>query len=276
MHADNRRTGLSQIFAVYADPEHRYVDHWSPPSIRARVQSDWDLTTRAQPDDTLLTDFVWSPPARRRRIAAGLRPGFVLGSPWAYAQRVPRDAFRTWQDIERRSEDPPPPVVVQGTLYLPTHGIQGTHHARRLAIHLNGINGPGTVALAPADEAVCEIRTAYTGAGHTVVALGSMHDEPGASEPRYLVRLMDLIADHERVLANAPRVELLYAATMGRTVGIEGPVIGEQDEVLTSLADRLTRLDGPGWRSYADSELGTSQVVPPDELRTLLDWIDHD
>lgn len=278
MHADNRRLGQSQIFAVYVDPEHRYLDHWSPPSIRGHVQSDWDLTARTVPDDGLLTAFVWSPAARRRRIAAGLRPGFVLGSPWAYAQRVPRDAFRTWQEVERRAEDPPPPVVARGTLYLPTHGIQGVHHARQLAAHLGRRQaaGPVTVALTPADEAAAGIGAAYTDAGCAVVGLGSMDNEPGAPEPRYLVRLLDLITRHERVLANGPRVELLYAATTGRTVGIEGPVIGEQDPVLTGLAHRLTTLDAPGWRSYADRELGTAQVVPPDELRTLLDWIDHD
>lgn len=276
MHADNHRNGQSQIFAVYADPGHRYVDHWSPPSIRGRVQSEWDLTARATPDDGVLTNFVWSPATRRRRIAAGLRPGFILGSPWAYAQRVPRDAFRTWQDVESRAEDPPPPVVARGTLFLPVHGIQGTHHARRLATYLGDLDGLVTVALAPADAAVADIRGAYTDAGHTVVALGRAEDDPGASEPRYLVRLLDLITCHERVLANAPRVELLYAATAGRTVGIEGPAIGEQEPVLTGLASRLATLDASGWRSYADSELGTSQVVPPDELRTLLDWIDHD
>lgn len=278
MHSDNRRLGQSQIFAVYADPDHRYVDHWSPPSIRGRVQSDWDLTSRPVADDSLLTDFVWSAAARRRRIAAGLRPGFVLGSPWAYAQRVPRDAFRTWQEVELRAQDPPPPVVARGTLYLPTHGIQGIHHARQLAAHL-GVHqaaGPVTVALTPADEAAAGIVAAYTDAGCVVVGLGGLDDEPGASEPRYLVRLLDLITRHERVLANSARVELLYAATTGRAVAIEGPAIGEQDPVLTGLAHRLAALDESGWRSYADSELGTAQVVPPDELRTLLDWIDHD
>ena len=278
MHPDNHRFGHSQILAVYVDPDHEYLDPWSPPSIRGQVQPEWDLTARrAQPSapQDALPIFVWSDARRRRRMAASLRPGFALGAPWAYLQTLQRDSFRTPEDLELRQEEPPSPVVPRGTLFLPRHGIQGVHLAHRLAVHLSQLAGPATVGLSPADDAVPALRAAYADAGHDVVPLGRAEDEPGTDRPRQLVRLRDLFGRHERVAANAPRAELLFAAFAGLPVSVEGPPVGEQDPVLTTLARRLKTLDDAGWREYAHHELGAAHVVSPDELRTLLDWNRH-
>lgn len=279
MHPDNHRFGHAQILAVYADPEHRHLDPWSPPSIRGRVQPEWDVTARRGPSAGAqdgLPVFVWSDVARRRRLAGGRAPGFVLGAPWAYLQTLDRDAFRTTAERTLREEQPPAPVVPHGTLFLPRHGIQGQHLARRLATHLLRVAGSATVGLSPADEAVPALRGAYADLGHQVVPLGPTQDEPGTDAPRRLVRLRDLFDCHERVASNAPRAELLFAAATRLPVAVEGPTVGEQDPVLTDLGLRLAELDETGWREYADRELGTAHVVPPDELRTLLDWNRHD
>ncbi|MBO1755624.1 hypothetical protein [Allobranchiibius sp. CTAmp26] len=279
MHPDNHRFGHAQILAVYVNPDHERLDPWSPPSIRGRLQPEWDLTTRwerpADAQDSLPV-FVWSDVARRRRLASGRSSGFALGAPWAYLQTLDRDAFRSEEELTLREEEPPAPVVPRGTLFLPSHGIQGQHLARRLATHLRRTCGSVTVGLSPADEAVPALRAAYTDLGHEVVPLGRTQDDPGTDEPRRLVRLRDLFARHKRVAANAPRAELLFAAATRLPVALEGPAVGEQDPVLTDLGRRLAALDETGWREYADRELGIAHVVPPDELRTLLDWNRHD
>ena len=278
MHPDNHRFGHSQILAVYVDPDHEDLDPWSPPSIRGQVQPEWDLTARgAQPSapQDALPVFVWSDARRRRRLAAGLRPGFALGAPWVYLQTLQRDWFRSLEELELREEEPPAPVVPHGTLFLPRHGIQGLHLAHRLAVHLTQRVGSATVGLSTADDAVPALRAAYADAGHVVVPLGRAEDEPGTDRPRQLIRLRDLFARHERVAANAPRAELLFASSAGLPVCVEGPSVGEQDPVLTALGRRLMTLDDAGWREYADRELGAAHVVSPDELRTLLDWNRH-
>ncbi|NYJ73948.1 hypothetical protein [Allobranchiibius huperziae] len=276
MHPDNHRFGHAQILAVYADPEHDDLDPWSPPSIRGQVQAEWDLTGRASGAHDGLPVFVWSDAARRRRMAAGQTPGFALGAPWAYLQTLERDSFRTPEELELREEEPPAPVAPRGVVFLPTHGIQGQHLARRLAVHLQHVAGSATVGLSPADDAVPALRAAYTDLGHDIVPLGPTQDEPGTDEPRYLVRLRDLFARHERVIANAPRAELLFAAASRFPVALEGPAVGEQDPVLTGLGRWMATLDDTGWREYADRELGAAHVVTPEELRTLLDWNHRD
>lgn len=276
MYVDNHRLGQSQIFAVYADPTHAAIDPWSPPSIRGRLQSHWDLVSRPDPVIDLFPYFAWSDAARQRRIARGVRAGFVLGAAWAYLLRTDRDGYRSEAELEERAEKPPPPLLTPaGTLFLPRHGLQGLHLARRLADHLQRTVGAATVALYPADLAVSDIERAYREHGHAVVALTGVEDEPGSDAPRPLIQLRDLFQAHTAVSSNVPRVELLYAACSGQQVTITGPIVAELDPVRRQLARQLGEFDASDWRTYADRELGTSRVVPPHELRVLLDWT-HD
>lgn len=275
MYTDNYRLGQAQILAVYADPGHELIDPWSPPTIRGRLQSGWDLVMRPDPVRDLFPFFAWSDGARARRIARGAQPGFVLGAAWAYLLKTDRDAFRSEEELERRAEEPPTPVVAEGMLYLPHHGLQGRHLAQRIAGHLLQTVGVATIALSPADFAVPDIEQAYRMRGHTVAHLAGERDEPGSDAPRPLVQLRDVFAAHSCVGSNVPRAELLYAAAGGLTVSLCGPMVQELDPVQQLLGRRLADFDAREWRRYADAELGISHVVPPDELRALLDWTHH-
>lgn len=276
MHPENHLYGGAQILALYVGAGRPTIDPWSPPSIRGRLQGSWDLTgTSGERTSLALPDFVWSDETRHRRMAQGLPCGFALGAPWVYAQTLGRDEFRSEEELEDRPE-PPPVRPARGTLYLPTHGLDGVHLARRLAAYLRADCGVATVALAFSDDAVPAVRAAYESAGHVVVALGRYDDEPGTAQPRYLVRLRDLFAEHGQVGANVARTELLYAANAGRPVRLGGPAPSETDPFLTQLGHRLSGLQESDWRAYADRELGVHHLLPPRELRILLDWTSHD
>lgn len=277
MHPENHLYGGSQILALYAGAGEPKIDPWSPPSIRGRLQSAWDLTSTGLAETSqALPIFVWSDETRRRRIGQGLRSGFAIGAPWVYAQTLSRDSFRSEDEREAGRTPAPVPVPSHGTLYFPTHGLDGVYLARRIAAHLRATVGVATVALTFSDACVPAMRAAYESAGHVLTPLGRSDDEPGTAEPRYLVRLRDLFTEHERVAANVARTELLYAANAGRLVRLEGPVPSELDPFLTQLGRRLGAFDDLAWREYADRELGVHHLVPARELRILLDWITHD
>lgn len=277
MHPENHLYGGSQILALYVAAGRPLIDPWSPPSIRGRLQGSWDLTGTAVERAALaLPDFVWSDETRHRRMAQGLPGGFALGAPWIYAQTLSRADFRSEEELQDRPDPEPAMPPARGTLYLPTHGLDGVYLARRTAAYLRATCGVATVALTSSDDAVPAVRAAYESAGHVVVALGRYDDEPGTAQPRYLVRLRDLFAEHEQVGANVPRTELLYAANAGRPVRLDGPAPSEMDPFLTQLGHRLSGLDESDWRAYADRELGVHHLVPPRELRILLDWTSHD
>ncbi len=276
MHQDNHRFGQSQIFASYADPRHEHLDPWSPPSIRGRVQADWDLTARRPPVTADgLPQFTWSTAARARRVAQGRTPGYVLGAAWLYLRQVDRDALRPWWELEERESTPPAPVLRAGLLHLPVHGIRGVHQAQRIAGQLTDAGERVSVALSPADFAVDGVRAAYARAGHTVVPLGPVDDEAGSDTPRYLVRLRDRFHEHVGVSSNVPRAELLYAAAEGLSVRMLGDAPPDLHPVTLGLRDRLRAFDQAQWTAYADHELGAPAVVPPEELLVLLDWTHH-
>lgn len=270
MHPHNSLYGQHQALAIYAGG----MDYYSVPSIPGHLQHDWDLTHPCPASDLdrpSLTTFVWSDAARRRRSARGLRGHVVIGAPWLYLLEKERKVLpQPPRPAEEHSEDE---LVLEGTLWLPEHDVHGVHAASRLIQEIREReSGPVTVALSHKDHAVPELRAAYAEAGYTVVALGDIDDEPGTADPRYLLRLRDLFIAHDRVATNVVDAPLLYAASMDVPTQVYGasPAHAATGGVLDEL--RSPDASPHLFAEVARAELGRDHLMPPAELRAVLEW----
>ncbi|MEP7194581.1 MAG: hypothetical protein ABI903_17170 [Actinomycetota bacterium] len=209
--------------------------------------------------------FVWSHGSRAWDPARSPRVSFPLGAPWAYL--VSTEQARGQLAAGNGS----------GTLIMPLHstrivevrGDQGS-----LARSYLSAEGPSTVCLHSEDIHKRDIVDSWLDAGHRVVTAGSRHD------PDFLSRILALVLASQRVVANRLMTPVLYAASLGRDVGvygdplsITGAEIHGQDEI-RSLWPELhgDRLDRGVTTDLARTELGFQHLLEPGELRSALGW----
>ncbi|AKU16205.1 hypothetical protein [Luteipulveratus mongoliensis] len=289
MHPHNTLLGQNQALAVYVGD----VDPYSVPSIAGHIQHDWDLVSPCPAADELgpsRTAYLWSDAARRRRTARGQTGHVVIGAPWLYLLTLDRDEMPKVQEPDWLPSEAPngngngdgngngngdkPQVPPAGTLWLPRHDLHGVHGATRLIAQIHEREtGPVTVALSHQDFAIDALKRAYEDAGFDVVPLGDRDDEAGTDEPRYLLRLLDLLRAHERVASNAMDTPLLYAASAGLPVRVYGqaPLGLAVQQPIDGLLRDSTSPDRT-LRELADRELGRDHLMPRDELRAVLEW----
>lgn len=215
--------------------------------------------------------FVWSHGSRAWDPAQSPRASFPLGSPWAYLVST-EPARRQLEARSTRSDSSSP-----GTLIMPLHstrivevrGDQGS-----LARAYLRTEGPSTVCLHSEDIHKPDIVGSWLDAGHRVVTAGPRHD------PDFLSRILALVLDSERVVANRLMTPVLYAASLGRDVGVYGDPLSisgaeiHGQDAIRSLWPELhgDSLDRAVTTDLARTELGFQHLLGAAELRSALGW----
>jgi hypothetical protein len=134
--------------------------------------------------------------------------------------------------------------------------------------------GPSTVCLHSEDIHKPDIVGSWLDAGHRVVTAGPRHD------PDFLSRILALVLASERVVANRLMTPVLYAASLGRDVGVYGDPLSisgaeiHGQDAIRSLWPELhgDSLDRAVTTDLARSELGFQHLLGPAELRSALGW----
>jgi hypothetical protein len=216
------------------------------------------------------TLFVWSHGSRAWDPARSPRVSFPLGSPWAYL--VSTESAR--RQIEQAGGSN---GYSGGTLIMPLHstrivevrGDQGS-----LARAYLRTEGPSTVCLHADDIHKADIVDSWLDAGHRVVTAGPRHD------PDFLSRILALVLDSDRVVANRLMTPVLYAASLGRDVAVYGDPLSisgaeiHGQEAIRSLWPELhgDSLDCAVTTALARGELGFQHLLDPGELQAALGW----
>ncbi|MFJ4232854.1 hypothetical protein [Cellulosimicrobium cellulans] len=266
MESQNHYYGHSRAFAHYLGTER-------PRHIAGLVQHGW---TALSPVETHFRDFPWltSPSYRgpNRLLVWSHRsrawdprstvPTTAVGAPFAY------------ESLSRGLGSGNPG---SGTVILPVHGIEtqaisGDHRAA--ARRWFDSEGPSTVSIYWSDARDERLVDAYRDAGHRCVTLGPRTD------PDFLARLVALIAGSARVVSNRLSTPVVYAAWLGRSVGVYGdPMLLDSED--PAALERLERTwpelygyetDGDAARAVATDELGAGALLEPDALRRALGW----
>lgn len=266
MESQNHYYGHSRAFAHYLGED-------GPRHIAGLVQHGW---TALSPVTTHFRDFPWlaSPTYRgpnrllvwshrsRAWDPASSAPTTAIGAPFAY------------EAVSRGLQDSP---RGEGTVILPVHGIEtqaisGDHRAA--ARRWFDSEGPSTVSIYWSDARDERLVDAYREAGHRCVTLGARTD------PDFLARLVGLVAGSARVVSNRLSTPVVYAAWLGRSVGVYGdPMLLDSED--RSTLERLERTwpelygyetDDDAARAVATDELGAGDLLEPDALRRALGW----
>jgi hypothetical protein len=209
--------------------------------------------------------FVWSHGSRAWDPVRSPRPSFPLGAPWAYL--VSTEAAQKQLACRRPT----------GTLIMPLHStriVQVRGDQGVLAREYLRTEGPSTVCLHSEDLHKPDIVGSWLDAGHRVVTAGPRHD------PDFLSRILALVLAAERVVANRLMTPVLYAASLGRDVGVygdplslSGAEIHGQDAIRSLWPELHGRsLGRAATTDLARTELGFQHILDPDELRSALGW----
>jgi hypothetical protein len=208
--------------------------------------------------------FVWSHDSRGWDPARSPRASFPLGAPWAYL--VSTEPVRT-QLAERQGS---------GVLIMPLHSsriIEVKGDQGSLARAYLRTEGASTVCLHAEDIQKPEIVDSWLDAGHRVVTAGPRHD------PDFLSRILALMLDADRIVANRLMTPVLYAASIGRDVGVYGDPMSLPAEVHGVDAIRAMwpelhgeTLDREVTTDLARTELGFQHLLDAAELRSVLGW----
>jgi hypothetical protein len=164
-----------------------------------------------------------------------------------------------------------------GVLIMPLHStriIEVRGDQGSLARSYLRTEGPCTVCLHSEDIHKPDIVGSWLDAGHRVVTAGPRHD------PDFLSRILALVLASQRVVANRLMTPVLYAASLGRDVGVYGDPLSlstaeiHGQDAIGSLWPELhgQYLDPAVTTDLARTELGFQHLLEPDELRSTLGW----
>ncbi|MDQ1482370.1 MAG: hypothetical protein QOF35_446, partial [Actinomycetota bacterium] len=160
---------------------------------------------------------------------------------------------------------------------MPLHStriVQVRGDQASLALAYLRTEGPSTACLHHEDIHKPEIVSSWLDAGHRVVTAGPRHD------PDFLSRILALVLASERVVANRLMTPVLYAASLGRDVGVYGDPLSisaaeiHSQDAIRSLWPELhgRSLDRAATTELARAELGFQHLLDPVELRSRLGW----
>jgi hypothetical protein len=266
MESQNHYYGHSAAFA-------RYLGMKAPRHIPGLVQHGW---TAASPVETHFRDF----PELARPQYSGPRRLYV----WSHRSRawdpastgartVPIGAPFLYEVAARRT----PVSGGTGTVVFPVHGIEtqalsGDHKAaaRSWLEH----EGPSTISIYWSDARDQRLVDAYLEAGHRCITLGRRTDTA------FLPRLVTLLSRSARVVSNRLSTPIVYAAWLGRSVGVYGdPMLIETESLSAVEGLRRTWPEFYGYepgseeaRETEGAEVGAEYRLDPDELRAALGW----
>jgi hypothetical protein len=212
--------------------------------------------------------FVWSHGSRAWDPARSPRQSVALGAPWAYLVSA--------QGARRQLAEHPGSGSA-GTLIMPLHStriVEVRGDQASLARAYLRTEGPSTVCLHNDDIHKPDIVGSWLDAGHRVVTAGPRHD------PDFLSRILALVIAAERVVANRLMTPVLYAASLGRDVGVYGDPLstsGAEIHGQDAIRELWPELHGPALdrevtTKLACTELGFQHLLGPAELRSTLGW----
>lgn len=288
MHEHNRYLGQAEVLSQYIGG----VDHAFPRPVPGHLQHGWHALSVCPADvhpGPWMVSFVWSDIARRR--LPGSRQ-VVIGAPWLYLLRrenVPAYAVPNYRPSNHMTEQrrldrlaeleglPRETASVDtmkgGTVWFPVHGLRGARCAVELASEIaTGEAEPATVVLTDPDHHIDAIRDAYRSAGLRVLGVGTRTRDVGATGPGQLERLLELFVSHRRVASNALCTSLLFGATAGLSVTVQGPapVVARPSAAGAELTHLLG--DDAAVADFAAAELGRDALLTQNDLRALFDW----
>lgn len=285
MHHANHFYGHAHVLARYAGLFTGGPEKWGdnqpprPPRIEGYVQHGWNLWDGYAVGTELIPrfkKFVWSQSVARRGRSIGLGDYVVIGSPWAYLLEL--------NGLDPR--DPPKPRTDSVILY-PFHGwegqkLQGSHE--NLLAEVRRVEGdvPLTVCLYWDEYQDKRIRRAYESSGVRVITHGTRGYMYRGTSPWFLDNQLHELRRHGRAISNRMGSALLYAASLGLSIGVYGdPMTLEGDHAVLGGIEKQRRLWPEAHRAFIDEgfardlacvELGTDELLSPAELRHLFGW----
>ncbi|NJC22911.1 hypothetical protein BJ994_001987 [Arthrobacter pigmenti] len=272
MDIQNHYYGHSSVLAAYCSmPRLRHVS--------GLIQHGWTVTS---PIIAQFGDFADKGPGRRRLswtsrsrafsptdsenlLPDGSQQLHAIGAPFLYLLEMARASHTL-------------PLDRQGTLVFPMHGtallkVSGNHAG--YAEEVLQREGPSTVCLHVDDLDDPSVAGVWTKHGHTVVSAGDRRD------PRFLGRILSLVASSNRVVSNRLSTSIMYASVAGADVELYGPEfqLGHNLDVDPGkVMERLwpefhsAEADQSVLRAIAGDELGFTDMRSPEELMELLGW----
>jgi hypothetical protein len=270
VHHANHYYGHTAVLA-------RYCGLSGSPRLHGYLQHGWNIGDGMAADHEFVAGtplFLWSERTRRRAWSLGRREGLVIGSPWAYLQRmVPEPAGRPRE----------------GTIWYPFHGWEGQHvlgdHGRLIDEIRATEPGPVTVCLYWQEFRSARVRHRYERAGFRVICHGYRGGRWRDLDPDFLGNQLAELRRHRRVASNRLCSAVFYGILAGCEPAVYGdPMVLANEDPRTGGQDRVRRqwahLHGPAIdpavaRSSASAELGTDRLVSPAEMRNLFGWEGH-
>lgn len=250
----------------------------APRPILAHLQHGWNprtgfgdkdlLTGRAGLSQTL-PKLVWSSNNVTNLHQQGFHRVHAVGSPFAYLLTL-LDG-----DVWATSEDRADPAS-SATLAYPHHH-HGTRLDQDLATSLRKREvGDVHVVLHSNDYDDLRLRQVYESAGFSVSCHGRRDD------PLFLIRQLNALRNHSRVVTNRVSSAIWYAALLGCEVEVYGSVSDSWSQVRGAAWGTFQRqqwpflfssdLDQDAARVAASAELGVEHLRPAAELSRLLGW----
>lgn len=272
MDHTNHWYGHAHILAEYCG-----LDPKSPPPVRGVIQHGWTFVHGlgyGHINDASFTKLVWSDVARRRGQIIGWRDYAVIGSPFAYLDRIL----------------PAEPVERSGTIWYPFHGtkdyesVQGEH--TELIDEIKATEGgPVTICLYYVEYDDPIVRNHYLDAGFRVICHGRRGQQWQGTDRFFLFRQLSEMRRHARVASNRLSTAVMYGAAVGcepavygdpmEFVGVKAGFNG--DGLLEALYPQFFGAQVPdvaAAQSVARQEIGMDRLLGPAELRYVLGWDD--
>lgn len=270
MHHANVFYGHAQILA-------RYCGRQQPPTIWGYLQHGWNTHDGFAVGHEFIPGYprlVWSQAVARRGRALGGSHYHVVGSPWAYLLAL--QTRSTALDTNAR-----------GTIVYPFHGWEGQQivgdHAG-YATQLRDTEGdvPITVCLYWNDYEQPAVRRVYEDAGFRVITHGRRGHMYVGGDVDFLDRQLFELRSHQRAVSNRMGSALLYAASVGTSIGVYGdPMVLAGDHAVLGGMERQQRLFPDlhqPWvperiaQDVARAELGIEATMDPGVLAHALGW----
>lgn len=269
MHHANAFYGHAQILARYCGMR--------PETIWGYLQHGWNTHDGFAVGHDFIPGyprFVWSHAVARRGRALGGCDYQVIGSPWAYLLAL--QTRSTSLDTDAR-----------GTIVYPFHGWEGQQivgdHAA-YAVQLRDTEGdvPITVCLYWNDHEQPVVRRVYEEAGFRVITHGRRGHLHLGGDTDFLDRQLHELRSHQRAVSNRMGSALLYAASVGASIGVYGdPMVLAGDHAVLGGMQRQQRMfpelhqpQVPDQiaQQVARTELGADVMLPPGVLAHALGW----
>ena len=263
--AENRFYGHLNLLAQYCGFE-------GQPWLNGYLQHGWNATDgfgNYLGGKRIANKYVWSKRCELEIRNKNKNNVFAIGAPWLYLDDVyPYQLTKTQT----------------GTIAYPSHSSTWSKlgdTSKDYANFLKDKYGSVTVVLHRYDFAEQEIRKNYEALGHNVATHGSGTPWEKGFDPLFLKNQRDLIAQFSKVVSNSMSTAVLYAASLGLTPEIGGPISYDDkyhDDNVSQKGDgsvdwNAKIMEPQNQQNFWKTELGLDCKKSPQDLRKILGWI---